>query len=624
MDRPASPKSESIDLSVEAGFHLGGGRVDPPALQYATRSEVFRLQPQTMKVLVALHDRSGHVVTRDEMIDRCWDRRIVGDDVINRAISLLRPLAAASGRFSIETIPRSGYRLIEEHATNPRRYFWIGGIAFALIAIIAALMLLSRGAPTDTRRALVVTVMPFTVQPGNGADRLAAEVQDSVIRILTDSGLSVKVGYRQLAPDRDADLSVSGFVSANSQGAVATVRLEDLHRHVIVLSHRLTSDVARLSDLPDRVGAHLASALSWTGPLILIDEKHPSDPAFMMQLLDSDPNGDPLTAFEFARRNAPNAPNSAIAQFMLAMATSFALVEMPREQRADAVAAALAAADRVRQLAPNYGDVAIPWCLLHSPTLLRACEDRLRAGLPKDAQAPFATNQLSTLMNNVGRTEDAVALADASLAEDRYVSYKMGLAVELHEATGRTDAERIYKDAQRLWPDDLSLFWRRAQGMLKRGDFKALDNFERAVGEKNFPPDYHSSGAVGQALRHRSPTAFASACPKSAQGIQALQCMVAASMMGELDQAYLFAATLYPRIYASTPAQSDAIWLKYPYEQDTGYLTFPSTAAMRRDPRFLVIADGVGLLHYWRGGRLPDFCTKAHEAVCAQIVGRRT
>ena len=69
-----------------------------------------RMQPQTLKVLVALHDKSGQVVSRDELVDRCWGGRIVGDDVINRCISLLRQFAAESGAVSkSETVPKSGY-----------------------------------------------------------------------------------------------------------------------------------------------------------------------------------------------------------------------------------------------------------------------------------------------------------------------------------------------------------------------------------------------------------------------------------------------------------------------------------------------------------------------------------
>jgi hypothetical protein len=44
---------------------------------------------------------------------------------------------------------------------------------------------------------------------------------------------------------------------------------------------------------------------------------------------------------------------------------------------------------------------------------------------------------------------------------------------------------------------------------------------------------------------------------------------------------------------------------------------------MRTDARFLPLADRIGLLDYWRSGRLPDFCTKAHDPVCARISARR-
>ena len=53
------------------------------------------------------------MVSRSDLIDRCWDGRVVGDNAINRVISRLRQLAANDdgGDFEIETIPRVGYRL---------------------------------------------------------------------------------------------------------------------------------------------------------------------------------------------------------------------------------------------------------------------------------------------------------------------------------------------------------------------------------------------------------------------------------------------------------------------------------------------------------------------------------
>lgn len=66
-----------------------------------------------MQVLVALHQAGGAVVSRDELIARCWEGRVVGEDAINRAIGRLRRLSEADGgaSFTVETIARVGYRL---------------------------------------------------------------------------------------------------------------------------------------------------------------------------------------------------------------------------------------------------------------------------------------------------------------------------------------------------------------------------------------------------------------------------------------------------------------------------------------------------------------------------------
>ena len=65
-----------------------------------------------MQVLVALF-RAGAIVTREELTQRCWDGRVVGDDSINRVLSRIRHIAAdfGQGSFSVETITKVGYRL---------------------------------------------------------------------------------------------------------------------------------------------------------------------------------------------------------------------------------------------------------------------------------------------------------------------------------------------------------------------------------------------------------------------------------------------------------------------------------------------------------------------------------
>jgi tetratricopeptide (TPR) repeat protein len=66
-----------------------------------------------MQVLLQLMDAGGEVVTREELFEHCWNGIFVGDDSLNRAIfELRRALRAAGASVTIETIPKTGYRLI--------------------------------------------------------------------------------------------------------------------------------------------------------------------------------------------------------------------------------------------------------------------------------------------------------------------------------------------------------------------------------------------------------------------------------------------------------------------------------------------------------------------------------
>ena len=67
-----------------------------------------------MQVLVLLAGARGAVVDRERLTARCWDGRVVGDNAVNRVISILRRLATETGAFQLETVPRVGYRLIEQ------------------------------------------------------------------------------------------------------------------------------------------------------------------------------------------------------------------------------------------------------------------------------------------------------------------------------------------------------------------------------------------------------------------------------------------------------------------------------------------------------------------------------
>ena len=112
MDHTAARRDLAIELETEPPFRVGGAAIEPVSRNAEYEGGHERLQPQTLKVLIALARRRNEVVTRSELVDSCWGGRIVGDDVINRSIQLLRQFAERAGGFTIETVSKTGYRMV--------------------------------------------------------------------------------------------------------------------------------------------------------------------------------------------------------------------------------------------------------------------------------------------------------------------------------------------------------------------------------------------------------------------------------------------------------------------------------------------------------------------------------
>lgn len=104
--------SQQIRLASTPAFAVGSLRFEPATRQLLAGGERVTLEPRVMQVIALLASAKGQVVGRDEMIDRCWDGRVVGEQSINRVIAIIRKIGAAHpGAFTLETIARVGYLL---------------------------------------------------------------------------------------------------------------------------------------------------------------------------------------------------------------------------------------------------------------------------------------------------------------------------------------------------------------------------------------------------------------------------------------------------------------------------------------------------------------------------------
>ena len=103
-----------MDLAREPKLNLGRINVSPATREVTFPSGRDVLEPRVMQVLVILARAKGEVVSRDALIEACWDGRVVSDDAINRVIARVRKVAELTHveDFSLETIAKVGYRLV--------------------------------------------------------------------------------------------------------------------------------------------------------------------------------------------------------------------------------------------------------------------------------------------------------------------------------------------------------------------------------------------------------------------------------------------------------------------------------------------------------------------------------
>jgi len=111
------------DLAVREEFSLGPLRVSPALRLITGPAGELHVEPLVMQVLLLLADANGQVVTRNRLYDECWGGVNVGDYSLNRAITMVRRIAAKAGpgAFMIESIPRTGYRLVVPGGPIPAR-----------------------------------------------------------------------------------------------------------------------------------------------------------------------------------------------------------------------------------------------------------------------------------------------------------------------------------------------------------------------------------------------------------------------------------------------------------------------------------------------------------------------
>lgn len=219
---------------------FGVYELDADSLELRKQGAVVRLQEQPLRLLVALTERPGEIVTREQLqtLIRGKDTFVDFEQSLNKAVNRLREALnddAGQPRY-VETVPRRGYRFVapvslldglakQVGATDaplppasaasttqvsarpwrlgsPWRLAILAGVFLLLAAATAYLLLHPASAPAQQ-----VTVMPFSTYPGSETITSVYESMSVMLRISHVGSVTVSSGR--------VDLTSSGFQSGS-------------------------------------------------------------------------------------------------------------------------------------------------------------------------------------------------------------------------------------------------------------------------------------------------------------------------------------------------------------------------------------------------------------------------
>ena len=102
---------------------IGDWLVDPASSEISRKGHTTRLDVRAMRLLLALAERPGQVVSIEELLNRGWGEVAVSSDSVYQAMTSLRRQLGDDAKQPkyIETVPRLGYRMVAKVRAVGRR-----------------------------------------------------------------------------------------------------------------------------------------------------------------------------------------------------------------------------------------------------------------------------------------------------------------------------------------------------------------------------------------------------------------------------------------------------------------------------------------------------------------------
>jgi TolB-like protein/DNA-binding winged helix-turn-helix (wHTH) protein/Tfp pilus assembly protein PilF len=289
MEHEISTNSSEILFFDKAQYDKPTGRIFSE-----TGSEVH-IRPQSARVLSLLAERTGLLVTREDIVNQVWADAVTTDDSLTQCIANIR---RALGKGAVETYPKKGYALkptepenagVRSSAENfpgtkkqPLRAYYLSAAAISIVLLGLAVFSLTK---TPESQAIdlpaistrnTIAVLPFTDLSNNAEldyfrNGLAEDLTTGLSKV---PGLTViayassvdfpnaESGFKSIATELGVRYLVRGTVRQNANRVRVTVSLVDPYDGFNLWAEKYDRPRHDSLYIQDEVASEIVTALS--------------------------------------------------------------------------------------------------------------------------------------------------------------------------------------------------------------------------------------------------------------------------------------------------------------------------------------------------------------------------
>ena len=246
-------------------YELDGLELDLATVELRRGAEVVPVEPQVFALVALLVENHERMVSRDEIVERIWDGRVVSESAISTRIKAARKALGDDGAAQriIRTVHRRGFRCVAD----------VRIVADGATAASAASGESAASTPPATKPSIAVLPFRLVGDPGSHAaisDAIPHEIITALSRLRWLKVIARGSAFRFREADPDVRVvgrtlgvryCLTGFIEVDGSSVVISVELSDTDDGSVVWSDRFSGRMDGILEARTTITSNVVSAL---------------------------------------------------------------------------------------------------------------------------------------------------------------------------------------------------------------------------------------------------------------------------------------------------------------------------------------------------------------------------